>query len=48
MAILQEIDKGNGKWQGSINGIIGAPIDKVWTMVSETKRLPEWMPMVER
>lgn len=25
-----------------------APIDKVWVMVSQTKRRPEWIPTVER
>uniref|UniRef100_A0A7N2MDT9 Uncharacterized protein n=1 Tax=Quercus lobata TaxID=97700 RepID=A0A7N2MDT9_QUELO len=39
---------GNGKWSGSVGGILGAPIDKVWTMVSQTKKLPEWMQMVEQ
>ncbi|MED6136764.1 hypothetical protein PIB30_058911 [Stylosanthes scabra] len=41
-------DVGNGKWHGSISGIICAPIDKVWSLVSQSKRLAEWMPMVER
>ncbi|KAJ0046919.1 hypothetical protein Pint_06432 [Pistacia integerrima] len=36
------------KWRGSIGGLVDAPIDRVWTMVSQTKKLPEWMPMVER
>ncbi|BFG22790.1 hypothetical protein CerSpe_090640 [Prunus speciosa] len=36
------------KWRGSVGGIVDAPIDKVWSMVSQTKRLAEWMPMVER
>ncbi|TQD84672.1 hypothetical protein C1H46_029760 [Malus baccata] len=36
------------KWRGSVGGIVEAPIDKVWSMVSQTKRLAEWMPMVER
>lgn len=36
------------KWSGSVGGIVDAPIQKVWTMVSQTKKLPEWMPMVER
>ncbi|RDX96437.1 Lachrymatory-factor synthase, partial [Mucuna pruriens] len=42
------IEGGNGKWHGSVGGIVCAPIDKVWSLVSQTKRLPEWMPMVER
>ncbi|KAL5099089.1 hypothetical protein RYX36_003416, partial [Vicia faba] len=46
--ILQAIEIGNGKWHGSISGIICAPIDKVWTIVSQTKNLPQWLPMVER
>lgn len=37
-----------GKWHGSVGGIVCAPLDKVWSIVSQTKRLPEWMPMVER
>lgn len=45
---VQAIEVGNGKWHGSVGGIVCAPIDKVWTLVSQTKRLPEWMPMVER
>ncbi|AES99519.1 putative polyketide cyclase/dehydrase, START-like domain-containing protein [Medicago truncatula] len=42
------IEVGNGKWHGSVYGIICAPIDKVWNIVSQTKKLPQWMPMVER
>ncbi|KAA8539637.1 hypothetical protein F0562_026329 [Nyssa sinensis] len=42
------LEQGNRKWHGSVGGIVGAPIDKVWNMVSQTNRLPEWMPMVER
>ncbi|KAK9283364.1 hypothetical protein L1049_011606 [Liquidambar formosana] len=38
----------NGKWRGSVANIVSAPIDKVWSMVSKTNRLSEWMPMVER
>ncbi|KAL5125433.1 hypothetical protein HKD37_02G005655 [Glycine soja] len=45
---VQAIEVGNGKWHGSVGGIVCAPIEKVWTLVSKTKRLPEWMPMVER
>ncbi|RYQ99845.1 hypothetical protein Ahy_B07g087857 [Arachis hypogaea] len=41
-------DVGNGKWHGSISAIICAPIEQVWSLVSQTKRLSEWMPMVER
>ena len=43
----------NWKWEMG-NGMdelvimLGAPIDKVWTMVSQTKKLPKWMQMVER
>ena len=44
---VQAIEVGNGKWHGSVGGIVCAPIDKVWSLVSETKRLPQWMPMVE-
>ncbi|KAK4273689.1 hypothetical protein QN277_017033 [Acacia crassicarpa] len=39
---------GDGKWHGSVGGIVCAPLDKVWGVISQTKRLPEWMPMVER
>ncbi|KAJ9175838.1 hypothetical protein P3X46_014350 [Hevea brasiliensis] len=44
----QALEGAEAKWRGSVGGIVDAPIDKVWTIVSETKRLPEWMPMVER
>ncbi|KAH6757253.1 hypothetical protein C2S52_006825 [Perilla frutescens var. hirtella] len=37
----------NQKWHGSVGGIVDAPIDKVWNMVSRSSRLHEWMPMVE-
>ncbi|CAL1374659.1 unnamed protein product [Linum trigynum] len=43
-----ELDSEHLKWRGSVRAIVDAPIDKVWGMVSQTKRLPEWMPMVER
>ncbi|KAI9389585.1 hypothetical protein POPTR_008G063900v4 [Populus trichocarpa] len=43
-----EVEAGVVKWRGSVGGIVDAPIDKVWTMVSQTKKLAEWMPMVER
>ncbi|PON87181.1 Polyketide cyclase/dehydrase [Trema orientale] len=36
------------KWRGTVSGIIEAPAEKVWALVSETRRLPEWIPMVER
>ncbi|KAF2296215.1 hypothetical protein GH714_036779 [Hevea brasiliensis] len=42
------LEGAEAKWRGSVGGIVDAPIDKVWTIVSETKRLLEWMPMVER
>lgn len=35
------------KWHGSVGGIVDAPIEKVWNMVSQSSRLHEWMPMVE-
>ncbi|XP_035539699.1 uncharacterized protein LOC118344051 [Juglans regia] len=41
------LEAGKGKWHGSVGGIVGAPIDKVWTVVSQSKKLTEWMPMVE-
>ena len=31
-----------------MSGIVEAPAEKVWDLVSKTKRLPEWIPMVER
>ncbi|KAF9598510.1 hypothetical protein IFM89_028042 [Coptis chinensis] len=37
----------NDKWRGSVGGIVGAPIDEVWNIVSRSSRLSEWMPMVE-
>ncbi|CAN0909640.1 IRX12 [Linum grandiflorum] len=43
-----ELEPRDSKWRGSVRAIVDAPIDKVWTMVSQTKRLPEWVPMVER
>ncbi|KAJ8764180.1 hypothetical protein K2173_005105 [Erythroxylum novogranatense] len=46
--ILQEAEDQEKKWCGSVGGLVDAPIDTVWSMVSQTKRLPEWMPMVER
>ncbi|XVE99703.1 hypothetical protein REPUB_Repub03eG0223300 [Reevesia pubescens] len=42
------IETGQKKWHGSVSGIVDSPLDKVWTIVSQTKRLSEWMPMVER
>lgn len=36
------------KWHGSAAGIVCSPINKVWSIVSQTRRLSEWMPMVER
>nr|GMD00468.1 Polyketide cyclase/dehydrase [Ipomoea batatas] len=38
----------NRKWQGSVGGIVEAPIEEVWKMVSKSSKLCEWMPMVER
>lgn len=43
-----EDEAGMVKWRGSAGGIGEALIDRVWTMVSQTKKLAEWMPMVER
>ncbi|PIN10592.1 hypothetical protein CDL12_16821 [Handroanthus impetiginosus] len=37
----------NKKWHGSVKGIVDAPIQKVWNIVSQTGRLQEWMPMIE-
>ncbi|KAK9913684.1 hypothetical protein M0R45_037494 [Rubus argutus] len=45
---LQASKARSEKWRGSVGGIVEAPIEKVWSMVSQTKRLTEWMPMVER
>lgn len=36
------------KWHGSVGGIVEAPMEEVWKMVSQSCRLSEWMPMVER
>ncbi|KAM7262849.1 hypothetical protein ACFE04_000532 [Oxalis oulophora] len=36
------------KWRGSVVGIVDAPKEKVWDMVSQTRNLKNWMPMVER
>ncbi|KAL3732347.1 hypothetical protein ACJRO7_029071 [Eucalyptus globulus] len=46
--MLQALEATNQKWRGSVSGIVNAPLDKVWPVVSQTKRLSEWMPMVER
>lgn len=46
--LVQAIEVKKGKWRGSVCSIVDAPIEKVWNIVSQTKRLPEWMPMVER
>ncbi|KAF6174936.1 hypothetical protein GIB67_026424 [Kingdonia uniflora] len=35
------------KWHGSVGGLVGAPIENLWTIVFQSSRLPEWMPMVE-
>ncbi|OVA17677.1 Polyketide cyclase/dehydrase [Macleaya cordata] len=35
------------KWHGSVGGLICAPIQDVWNLVSQTHRISEWMPMVE-
>lgn len=48
LPFLQAFEAKQGKWRGSVGGIVDAPIEKVWTICSQTKRLPEWMPMVER
>eukprot|EP01018_Ginkgo_biloba_P008854 Gb_20236 [translate_table: standard] len=36
------------KWHGSIQGVVAAPLDQVWDMVSQSSELPKWMPMVEQ
>ncbi|XP_055960168.1 uncharacterized protein LOC126660194 [Mercurialis annua] len=41
------LEGAQAKWHGSVGGIVDAPINKVWSVVSVTKRLSEWMPMVE-
>ncbi|GKV53604.1 hypothetical protein SLEP1_g60123 [Rubroshorea leprosula] len=43
-----EIEEGQRKWRGSVGVIVDAPIEKVRDFVSQTKRQPEWMPMVEK
>ena len=48
MPFIQEVGAGAVKWRGSVGGIVEAPKDKAWTIVSQTKKLAEWMPMVER
>ncbi|CAK7325807.1 unnamed protein product [Dovyalis caffra] len=45
---LSEVEAEVVKWSGSVGGIVDASVDKVWTMVSQTKKLAAWMPMVER
>ncbi|EYU41252.1 hypothetical protein ABFS82_06G134600 [Erythranthe guttata] len=44
---LQKNEAVNQKWHGSVGGIVDAPIDEVWKIVSQSSRLHEWMPMVE-
>lgn len=36
------------KWHGSVGGIVDAPIAQVWSVVSQSSRLTEWMPMIEK
>ncbi|XXG66395.1 hypothetical protein AAC387_Pa05g3883 [Persea americana] len=43
-----DCDRNSEKWRGSVCGIVGAPIDEVWDMVSQSSKLSEWMPMVEK
>ncbi|GLJ41879.1 hypothetical protein SUGI_0867190 [Cryptomeria japonica] len=38
----------SSKWHGSIQGIVEAPLNLVWKMISQSNKLPEWMPMVEQ
>lgn len=45
---MQALEARQVKWKGSVGSLVDAHIDKVWAIVSQTKRLPEWMPMVER
>ncbi|OMO91874.1 Polyketide cyclase/dehydrase [Corchorus capsularis] len=42
------METGQRKWHGSVSGIVDSSLDEVWGIVSQTKRLSEWMPMVER
>ncbi|OMO76131.1 Polyketide cyclase/dehydrase [Corchorus olitorius] len=42
------METGQRKWHGSVSGIVDSSLDEVWSIVSRTKRLSEWMPMVER
>ena len=46
--LLQASEVRSEKWRGSVVGIVEAPVEKVWSMVSQTRKLAEWMPMVER
>ncbi|KAJ8642446.1 hypothetical protein MRB53_019140 [Persea americana] len=43
-----DCDHNSEKWRGSVCGIVGAPIDEVWDSVSQSSKLSEWMPMVEK
>ncbi|WCJ19783.1 Polyketide cyclase/dehydrase and lipid transport superfamily protein [Euphorbia peplus] len=45
---MQAVEGAEAKWRGSVGGIVDASIEQVWNVVSETRRLPEWMPMIER
>ncbi|KAF5738475.1 hypothetical protein HS088_TW13G01374 [Tripterygium wilfordii] len=42
------LEAGKEKWRSVVGLVVSAPIEKVWTIVSQTRRLQEWMPMVER
>ncbi|KAM0953413.1 putative polyketide cyclase/dehydrase, START-like domain superfamily [Dioscorea sansibarensis] len=44
----REEGKRNTKWHGSAGGLVCAPIEQVWTVVSQSSRLCDWMPMVEK
>ncbi|XP_060170414.1 uncharacterized protein LOC132601334 [Lycium barbarum] len=45
---LQKNEAGDEKWRGSVGSLVEAPIDQVWNLVSQSSRLSEWMPVVER
>ncbi|KAF8022016.1 hypothetical protein BT93_G2218 [Corymbia citriodora subsp. variegata] len=46
--MLQALEATNRKWRGSVSGIVNTALDEVWPVVSQTKRLSEWMLMVEQ
>ncbi|TVU40105.1 hypothetical protein EJB05_13554, partial [Eragrostis curvula] len=47
MASVEKEPPPRRKWRGTASGVVSAPADCVWALVSATSRLREWMPMVD-